>query len=254
VGLSAHPWRAVEAGHPGLRDDRPDDPAPPRPGSRSTPNRSHWTEFLRAQAAGLLACDFFTVETLRLQTLYVLFFIELSTRRVHVVSATASPDSAWVTQQARNLAIEERLTGIRFLLLDRDAKFSGPFDGVFQTEGVRVVRTPIRAPSADAFAEQFVRTVRSECLDHVLVYGRRHLERILSVFVSHYTEQRPHRGLDLATPGGGCSQPTGQTERSRVERRYVLGGLIHEYRWAAGRDQHFEPFKLEKGDGTFLNV
>jgi putative transposase len=166
------------------------DPAPRRIGPT-------WTEFLRAQAAGLLACDFFTVETLRLQTLYVLFFIELSTRRVHVVSATASPDSAWVTQQARNLAIEERLTGIRFLLHDRDAKFSGPFDGVFQTEGVRVVRTPIRAPRANAFAERFVRTVRSECLDHVLVYGCRHLERVLGVFVSHYTEQRPHRGLDL---------------------------------------------------------
>jgi transposase InsO family protein len=153
--------------------------------------------------------------------------------RWHVVSATARPGSAWVTQQARNLAIEERLTGIRFLLRDRDAKFSGPFDGVFQTEGVRVVRTPIRAPRANAFAERVVRTVRSECLDHVLVYGRGHLEPVLSVFVSHYTEQRPHRGLDLATPGGGCSPPTGQTERSRVERRDVLGGLIHKYRWAA---------------------
>jgi len=173
------------------------------------------------------------VETLRLKTLYVLFFIEVSTRRVHVVGATAHPDSAWVTQQARNLAIEERLTAIRFLLHDRDAKFSGPFDEVFRTEEVRVIRTPIRAPRANAFAERFVRTVRSECLDHVLVYGRRHLDRVLRVYVSHYTEQRPHRGLDLATPRGGASSPVRHTERRRIDRRDVLGGLIHEYGWAA---------------------
>jgi len=173
------------------------------------------------------------VETLPLKTLYVVFFIEVSTRRVHVVGATAHPDSAWVTQQARNLAIAERLTAIRFLLHDRDAKFSGPFDEVFRTEEVRVIRTPIRAPRANAFAERFVRTVRSECLDHVLVYGRRHLDRVLRVYVSHYTEQRPHRGLDLPTPRGGASSPARHTERRRIHRRDVLGGLIHEYGWAA---------------------
>jgi len=104
---------------------------------------------------------------------------------------------------------------------------------VFQTEGLRVVRTPIRAPRANAFAERFVRTIRSECLDHVLIYGRGHLERVLSVYMRHYTEQRPHRGLDLATPGGGNSSPIRQAQRERFERRDVLGGLIHEYRWAA---------------------
>jgi transposase InsO family protein len=173
------------------------------------------------------------VETLRLKTLYVLFFIEVSTRRVRVVGASPHPDSAWVTQQARNLAIAERLTTIRFLLHDRDAKFSGPFDEVFRTEEVRVIRTPIRAPRANAFAERFIRTVRSECLDHVLVYGRRHLDRVLRVYVSHYTEQRPHRGLDLATPRGGVSSPARHTDRRRIHRRDVLGGLIHEYGWAA---------------------
>ena len=192
-----------------------------------------WSEFLRSQAAGILACDFFTVETLRLKTLYVLFFIELSTRRVHLVEATACPDSAWVTQQARNLATQDRLTGIRFLLRDRDAKFSGPFDEVFRTEEVRVIRTPIRAPKANAFAERFVRTVRSECMDHVLIYGRRHLDRVLRVYVSHYMEQRPHRELGLATPCEGSPWPARQTERSRIDRSEVLGGLIHEYGWVA---------------------
>jgi putative transposase len=201
-------------------------PAPRRAGPT-------WTEFLRSQAAGILATDFFTVETIRLKTIFVLFFIELQTRRVHVVGVTAHPDSAWVTQQARNLAIDERLSGVRFLLCDRDAKLSVPFDEVLRTEGVRVIRTPIRAPRANAFAERFVRTVRQECLDHVLIYGRRHLERVLRVYVSHYTEQRPHRGLDLATPAGMHAPPTGSPRGKQVARKDVLGGLVHEYRWAA---------------------
>jgi transposase InsO family protein len=144
------------------------DPAPRRAGPT-------WSQFLRSQAATILACDFFTVETITLKTLYVLFFIEVSTRRVHMGGATARPVSAWVTQQARNLAIEQRITGIRFVLHDRDAKFPGSFDEVFRTEDIRVIRTPIRAPKANAFAERFVRTVRTECLDHVLIYGPRHL-------------------------------------------------------------------------------
>jgi putative transposase len=115
---------------------------------------------------------------------------------------TAHPDSSWVTQQARNLAIEEQLGDVRFLLRDRDAKFSGPFDEVFETEGARVIRTPIRAPQANAFAERFVRTVRRECLDHVLIYGRQHIERVLQAYVAHYIQERPHRGLSLAVPAG----------------------------------------------------
>ncbi len=202
------------------------DPAPRRGGPT-------WTEFLRSQAAGILATDFFTVETIRLKTLYVLFFIELQTRRVHVVGATAHPDSSWVTQQARNLAIDERLSRVRFLVRDRDAKFSGPFDEVLRTEGVRIIRTPIRAPRANAFAERFVGTVRRECLDHVLIYGRRHLERVLQTYVAHYMKERPHRGLGLAVPAGDRTPRVRGTTRTPVERKDVLGGLIHEYRWAA---------------------
>jgi transposase InsO family protein len=202
------------------------DPAPRRGGPT-------WTEFLRSQAAGILATDFFTVETISLKTLYVLFFIELSTRRVYVAGVTANPDFAWVTQQARNLAIEERLSGVRFLLRDRDAKYSGPFDAVLRAEGVRIIRTPIRAPRANAFAERFVRTVRRECLDHVLIYDRRHLERVLGAYVAHYVDERPPRGLGLAVPAGiRLAQVPGATP-TLVKRRDVLGGLIHEYRRAA---------------------
>jgi putative transposase len=202
------------------------DPAPRRTGPT-------WTQFLRSQAAGILATDFFSVETIGLKTIYVLFFIELSTRRVHPAGVTAHPDSAWVTQQARNLAIEERLSGVRFLVRDRDAKFSGSFDAVLRAEGVRVIRTPIRAPRANAFAERFVRTVRRECLDHLLIYGRRHLERVLQTYVAHYLHERPHRGLRLAVPAGTRAPQVRGTPRTPVERRDVLGGLIHEYRWAA---------------------
>jgi hypothetical protein len=199
-------------------------PAPRRSGPTGS-------QFLRAQAEGILASDFFTVETLRLKTLYVLFFIELSTRRVHVAGVTAHPDSAWVTQQARNLAIspDQRVASARFLIHDRDAKYSGPFDEVFRTEGVEVIWTPIRAPRANAFAERWVRTVRTECLDWMLVRGRRHLERVLRAYASHYNSGRPHRGLRLATAERPESSPSTLTNATRLLRRDILGGLIHEY-------------------------
>jgi putative transposase len=194
-------------------------PAPRRDGPT-------WQEFLRHQAAGILAFDFFTVETVWLKTLYVLFAIELSSRKVHLCGVTAHPDTAWVAQQARNLAIHGHLENARFLLRDRDAKYSGPFDEVFLTEGLRIVKTPVHAPRANAFAERWVRTARRECLDHILSLGRRHLEQILRQYVGHYNAERPHRGLDLAAP-----EPPKLRVRSRgpVARRDRLGGLIHEY-------------------------
>ena len=154
-------------------------PAPRRSGPT-------WREFLRAQARGILALDFFTVETAWLRTLYVLFAIEVGSRHVQVLGVTGNPDSAWVTQQARNLAMGERLGGIRFLIRDRDSKFTGPFDVVFRTEGVKAIQTPIRAPRANAFAERWVRTVRTECLDWMVMLGRRHLEHLLRVYTDHY--------------------------------------------------------------------
>nr|MDP9343596.1 helix-turn-helix domain-containing protein [Actinomycetota bacterium] len=146
-----------------------------------------WSQFLRHQAAGMLACDFLTVETITLKTLYVLVWIELGTRKVHLGGATLNPDSGWVTQQARNLtmALQEEGRSPRFLIHDRDTKFSGPFDEVFRSEGMRIVLTPIRAPNANAFCERWVGTLRAECLDWTLVLGRRHLERVLRTYIGH---------------------------------------------------------------------
>jgi putative transposase len=147
-----------------------------------------WRDFLRAQAHSMIAVDFFTVETVWLQRLYVLFFIELGSRRVHLAGCTPNPSGAWVTQQARQLAwtFGERPEPLRFLIRDRDSKFTRSFDAVFRSEGLEIIRAPIRAPKANAFAERFVRTVRSECLDWLLLVGRGHLESVLRVFVDHY--------------------------------------------------------------------
>jgi putative transposase len=207
----------------------------PRHGLGPAPRRGPtWREFLRQQAAGILACDFLTVET-TLKTLYVLVWIELGTRRVHLGGATHHPDSVWVAQQARNLAMafEEEGVSPKFLIHDRDTKFTGLFDEVFQAEGMRIVPTPIRAPNANAFCERWVGTLRAECLDWTLVLGRRHLERILRAFIEHYNEARPHRGLDLRTPIGSPWPAVGYLRPADVHRRDVLGGLIHEYSVAA---------------------
>jgi putative transposase len=192
-----------------------------------------WSEFLHQQAASVIATDFFTVYTLWGRVLYVLFFIELSTRKVHVAGCTANPDGDWVTQQARNftLHLEGRERPLRFLVHDRDSKFSGPFDVVFASEGVEVIRTPIRAPRANAVAERWVRTVREECLDWLLITGRRQLEAALRIYVGHYNHARPHRGLELAIPEP--SEAATDLAHGAVDRRDRLGGLIHEYYRAA---------------------
>jgi transposase InsO family protein len=188
----------------------------------------------RPKAAGIIACDFFTVETAFLRTLYVLFFIEIGTRRARVTVATSNPDSVFVTQQARNLAMSLPDQGARttFLIRDRDARFSRSFDDVFASEGMRVICTPIRAPNANAFAERWVETLRADCLDWLLILGPRHLDRVLRTYVEHYNQKRLHRGLQLLAPESAAPVP----EADRVpdiQRRDLLGGLIHEYESAA---------------------
>jgi putative transposase len=195
-----------------------------------------WHEFLRAHAASIIACDFFTVETLWLGRLYVLFFIELRTRRVHLAGCSANPDGLWTTQQARKLAwsLAERPTPIRFLIHDRDSKFSRAFDEVFKSERVEIIRTPFRAPNANAFAERWVGTIRRDCLDWLLIASRKQLEHVLRVYVEHYNTHRPHRALGLRPPTPGHRlHLVGANPPGQIRRRERLGGLIHEYARAA---------------------
>jgi putative transposase len=193
-----------------------------------------WRAFVRQQAESMLAVDFFTVETIALRRLYVLFFIELGSRRVHLAGCTAYPTGAWVTQEARQFAwtLQEQSTRFRYLIRDHDAKFTRSFDAVFASEDVRIVKTPVRAPKANAFAERFVGTIRRECLDWLLILNRRHLDHVLRVFVDHYNAHRPHRSLAL-TPPVAIDRDRPVASSRDVRRCDSLGGLIHEYSYAA---------------------
>jgi transposase InsO family protein len=196
------------------------DPAPRRSGPG-------WRDFLRAQAASIIACDFFTVESVLLRRYYVLFFIAHASRRVWLAGCTTNPTGTWVTQQARNLGLELADDGARFLIRDRDSKYSATFGEVFRSAGIQIIKTPMRAPQANAIAERFVKTVRAECLDWLLILNRRHLERVLRVFIDHYNTQRPHRALELQPPQPRDPPPTGTI--GAIKRHDRLGGLIHEY-------------------------
>jgi transposase InsO family protein len=194
-----------------------------------------WAQFLQAQAGGVLACDFLTVETIGLTRLYVLFVIELDRRRVWLAGVTANPTGPWVAQQARDLLMNmgEQAGRSQLLIRDRDAKFIAAFDNVFTADGIRVIRTPVRAPKANAYAERWVRTVRTECLDWLLIRNRGQLERVLAVYVEHYNSARPRRSLDLQTPLPAHRPPARTGSVRQIERVDRLGGLIHEYRHAA---------------------
>jgi putative transposase len=205
-----------------------------------------WRAFLRSQAHGIVATDFFTVDTVTLKRLYVLFFLELGRRRVWITGVTAHPNGPWVTQQARNVTgdlVDEDIQ-VQFLLRDRDTKYVAGFDEVFRAEGAQILRTPFRTPNANAYAERFVRTVRTECLDRLLIVNARHLERILRSYVVHYNCHRPYQGIAQKIPARRSSlvalasraagvYPHRRRLRHRVRRHDRLGGLIHEYELAA---------------------
>jgi hypothetical protein len=172
-----------------------------------------------------------------LRRLYVLLFIEIDTRRIYLSGVTANPAGDWVTQQARNLSLvlSERSQAAKFPIRDRDTKFTASFDEVFRSEGIRIIKTPVRAPRANAFAERMVGTLRRECLDRLLIFGRRHLELVLAEYFAHYNEHRPHRALGQQPPQRlrAVPDPIFDPDPMRLRRTEILGGLIHEYRLVA---------------------
>ena len=203
------------------------DPAP-RPAGPT------WAQFLPTQAQTILACDLFHLDTVTLQRLYAFFVIEHATRRVHILGVTAHPTGAWLTQLARNLLMDLDDAGrrFRFLIRDRDAKFTAAFDAVFTAIDIRIIKTPVRAPRANAIAERVVGTIRRELLDRLLIINQRHAAAALREFERHYNGHRPHRTLDQAAP----ARPLlcrAHTEIHKIQRRDRLGGLVHEYQQVA---------------------
>ena len=192
-----------------------------------------WTEFLRSQAA--VACDFFTIDTATLRRCYVLFFIHVETRKVIFAGLTANPTGTWTTQAARNLFLRhsDQLTGSRVLVRDRGSQFIDAFDEIFRTEGLKILRTPVRTPIANTFAERWIGTVRRELLDRTIIWNRRQLERLVIDYIDHYNTHRPHRSLEQRPPTAALDQPTSVPANVTVLRTTRRDGLINEYEIAA---------------------
>jgi transposase InsO family protein len=213
-------WRILK--HRGI------DPAPQR-------SSVTWTQFLRSQAA--IACDFATIETAFLRRYYLLFFIDVTTREVYFAGITANPTGAWTTQAARNLFLRhtDQLTDARALVRDRGSQFADSFDETFRTEGLKILKTPVRSPVANTFAERWIGTLRRELLDRTIIWSQRQLERLVVDYIDHYNLHRPHRSLGQrpprpTTPGGATS---GAPAPLRLARTSRCDGLINEYRNAA---------------------
>jgi putative transposase len=188
-----------------------------------------WRAFLGHYKDQILACEFFTLETIWLKTIYVLFFIELGTRRIHLAGFTTAPDSTWVTQQARQLVwnLNDDSKEFTFLIHDNDKKFTSSFDLVFSSEKIEIIHTLFQAPRANSFAERWVRSAREECLDQILILNENHLQRVLKEYDQYYNHARPHQGISQRFP---VSVPGREQNRNGpIRRRNILGGIIHDY-------------------------
>jgi len=203
---------------------------PPAPTRRQD---TSWRQFLRAQATGVLAVDFFCVETVTLRRLYVFFVLEVESRYVHILGVTANPDGPWTAQQARNLLLDlgERAAVFRYLVRDRAGQFTAAFDTVLADAGITVLKIPPRTPRANAYAERVVLTIRTELTDRMLIFGERHLRYVLNAYARHYNGQRPHRSRQLRPPRP--DHPIPARPAGRIARRTILGGLLNEYQPAA---------------------
>src|SRR5664279_418492 len=194
-----------------------------------------WAQFPHAQAEAMLATDFFTVDLLDGTTAYVLAVIEHATRRIRILGVTAHPDNAWVTQQAQNLLmdLDQRAESIKFLLRDRDIKFTSADDAVLTASGIRILQSPVQAPRANAIMERCIGGCRRELLDQTLIWNQRHLLRVLRHYEAHHNEHRPHRSLKQAAPLKAIPAPVSDLNAFRVRRHDRIGGVIHEYTLAA---------------------
>jgi putative transposase len=204
-------------------------------GLKPAPRRASptWRQFLTSQASGILSCDFLHAGTVFLKRLYVFFVMEIETRRVHILGVTAHSTGAWTAQQARNLLMDlgERAGRFKFLIRDRDSKFTPMFDEVFAGNGMRIIKTPVRSPQANSFAERYAGTLRRECPGHLLIHGERHLRQILAQYAQHYNDHRPHQARDQRPPLHEPGRPIDVA--ARIKRRQAVQGLISEYRRAA---------------------
>jgi putative transposase len=204
---------------------------PPAPQRRTD---TSWREFLRSQASTMLATDFFHVDcAVTLRRLYCLFVMEIGSRRVHVLGVTANPDGRWTVQRIRNLLMDlgDRAADFRFLVRDRAGQFTASFDAVLADVGIEAVKISPRSPRANAYAERFVLTVRTEVTDRMLIFGERHLRTVLAGYETHYNGRRPHRSRQLRPPRP--NHPVADLSQERIQRRPILGGLINEYERAA---------------------
>jgi transposase len=201
-------------------------PAPRRTGPT-------WKQFLTSQARGIIAADFLHIDTILLRRIYALIVIEHGTRRAQLAGVTAHPDGAWTTQAARNFLMDlgHRAASIKFLIRDRAGQFTDSFDEVFASENIRMVKSPPRAPRANCYAERWVRTVRSECTDRMLIYGEAHLRAVLRIYAGHYNGHRPHQARQQRPPDH--DEPVVVRLDAPALRRKILGGVINEYHRAA---------------------